>query len=46
MKPYLSVKVWQKKINFFEIGQKNLDPIYRAREHKYRFVLAKASITK
>ena len=25
MKPYLSVKVWQKKINFFEIGQKNLD---------------------
>ena len=25
MKPYLSVRVWQKKINFFDIGNKNLD---------------------
>ena len=25
MKPYLSVRVWQKKINFFNIGNKNLD---------------------
>ena len=25
MKPYLSVRVWQKKINFFSIGNQNLD---------------------
>ena len=25
MKPYLSVRVWQKKINFFNIENKNLD---------------------